>query len=150
MQKAKLTRFTKKTDEIYEFVFANGNAFQRNFSEFDSEVFSKLRPNLEVFVQIIRGEIITGLFIPEVGWLFKMTSQDLADYAKSLATHENQRVSQAKKKLTDFISDKISEFFQSSESIHCESLSGGVLVLDGDLEPEELAKHLVKTLEEAK
>lgn len=75
-----------------EVILTNGGRFRRK----KSEIKQLLTVNLEVNVEVIRsreGEMVTGMFVPDVGWAFRMTNDDLAEYTKqlSLAVHEQRR-----------------------------------------------------------
>jgi hypothetical protein len=69
--------------EWKEFTLVGGMKFARK----RSEITLLITPGLEVQVEAIRtamGQVITGMFVPKVGWAFRMTNEDLAEYAKKL------------------------------------------------------------------
>src|SRR5690349_13770416 len=105
MNPATVARVTKKDDDFIEFVFKTGDAFQRRLSDLDLTLFNLLHANLDVFVQSIdsdAGSLVTGLFIPEQGWVFQMSSQDLADYTKRLSAALHAQRQKAQLDVTDF------------------------------------------------
>lgn len=139
-------------DETYiEFAFANGNAFMRKQSECDPEIFSKLHANMQVFVQTYQGELVTGLFVPEVGWVFKMTSQDLADYARKIVTDVQVKRSRAKAELEDFFTDQIVRGLQEQGAVDGH-LDGDAFMASVDfvINVDQLAKYVMNALEHAK
>lgn len=104
--KTKLVRITHLDDEFDQFVFDNGNAFDRRVADLNSDV--KLHANQDVYVETINGELVTGMWVPEQGWAFRMSAQDLADYAKKMITAMHNKRQNAKHELTDFVQQVIS------------------------------------------
>lgn len=73
-----------------EIAFKNGLAFKRK----KSDIGQLLTANMKVHVEFLgNGELITGMLVPDVGWVFRMTAEDLAEYTRelSLAAHERRR-----------------------------------------------------------
>lgn len=87
MTKAKLIRLTNRDDEWVELHFQAADkpelAFQRRRDELDPDI--KLHANLDVFVQTVKGTIVTGLWVPAVGWAFQLTDEQLAQQAQDYA-----------------------------------------------------------------
>lgn len=65
----------------------NGASFRRP----KAEIQQLLTPNLEVHVETLNKELVTGLYVPDCGWAFRMTAEDLAEYTKKLSVAEHQR-----------------------------------------------------------
>lgn len=148
MKKCKLVRMTKLEDgKFIEFVFDNDSAFQRRVEDLDPEIHKQVHVNLEVFVQSIKGEMVTGLFIPTVGWLFKMTDEALADYAKKLTTVINNQRNKAKTEMTEFIATALEAGI--AEQCEIEHLDGAIDAI-GPIDLTQLAKFVITALENAK
>lgn len=148
MRKLKVVRVTKKDDEFNEYVFDDGSAFQRRWSEVDISMFHLLHANLEVFVESIAGAngaaVVTGLFIPTKGWVFRMTGDQLAAYARSLTTALNQQRTQAREELTGFLAKAITD----SIGKLCEvTMVGDMLDVKGPLDSKQLASDLIDALD---
>lgn len=146
MSKRKVARITQKDEGFHEYVFADGNAFMRRDEEVDAALFGRLHANLDVFVETIQGELVTGLFIPEHGWVFRMDGEALAAYARKLATSLNNQRAQARAELTGFLTKAIVEGIKKQCEI--ELLEDAVDVI-GPLDPAELATHLIDALDSA-
>lgn len=149
MHKCKITRITKKDDEFYEFVFDDGNAFQRRGSDLDPEMFSQLHVNLEVFVQTFQGQLVTGLFIPEKGWVFKMTGQDLADYAKRLSSMIHKQRLAARGELVGFVTAAMEAGLREQKQCHVESYDpgeSGEIVVEGPVDLAALALYVIDAM----
>ncbi len=102
--KLKLVRITDKVDadEHYtEFVFDDDSAFMRKTSDLVADI--KLHVNQTVYVETIRGELVTGLWVPDQGWAFRMSAQDLAEYAQRLASLMHQKQQEARGQLREFV-----------------------------------------------
>lgn len=109
MQKVKLAQWRKIDHDdgrqFIEFIFDGGSAFQRNVADIDPNVWEKVHVNSELFVQTFNHELVTGLFLPEVGWVFKMTGEDLANYSRKLTEMLHRRRQDARAELVQFVSD---------------------------------------------
>lgn len=105
MTKVKIERITDLTQEgnLLEFVFDNGEAFQRRADGLNPDVMAKVHANVQVFVETIQGVLVTGLFVPETGWLFRMTNEQIAEYAKKLAVADHNQRQQAREQLRGFM-----------------------------------------------
>lgn len=117
-EKVKLVRMTNMPDsELMEFAFDNGAAFQRRKSELNPDI--DLHVNLLVYVETINNELVTGMWIPEQGWAFRMTSQDLADYAKKLMSAMYEQRQAADNALRGFLALAIRDavFEQRGEDV---------------------------------
>lgn len=148
MKKVKLVRMTKLEEgKFIEFVFDNDSAFQRRAEELDPEIHKQVHVNLEVFVQSIKGEMVTGLFVPTIGWLFKMTDQELADYARKLTTVINNQRNKAKTEMTEFIAAALEAGI--TDQCEVEHLDGAIDVI-GPIDLTQLAKYVISALENAK
>lgn len=104
--KAKIDRVTNLEDDWVEIVLTNGAAMRRA----KSEINTLLTANLDIEVEMIKmptGIIVTGLFVPSklagplggaMGqWAFRMTAEDLAEYAKEVTAvvHEQNMAMRA-------------------------------------------------------
>lgn len=82
-----IDRVTNKDGNRVEIVLKGGMAFQRD----KDEIKQLLTANAEVEIESIgQGRIITGLMVPGVGWAFRMTAEDLAEYTKNLAMAQHE------------------------------------------------------------
>lgn len=144
MKKLKLVRVTKVDDEFHEYVFDDNSAFMRRDADTDPAMFALLHANLEVFVQSIRGELVTGLFIPEHGWVFKMTGEQLAEYARKLTTSINNQRAQAREELTQFLTEAIVTSIKKMAEI---TLLEEAIDIIGPINPRELATDLIDALD---
>lgn len=86
MTKYEIRRITKVGDgDHVEIVLKGPNgptgdlAFMRRADEIDQ---AGLHANSKVFLETIKGAMVTGLFVPEKGWAFRMTSAELAAQAR--------------------------------------------------------------------
>lgn len=97
--KAKIARITNRDNGFVEIALTNNVAFMRQ----KSDIKQLLTPNLNVNIEVLgpNGEIITGLFVPDVGWAFRMTNEDLAEYAKGLAVAEHRRRGRVRDSMVD-------------------------------------------------
>lgn len=143
--KTKITRITKIDDEFTEFVFEGGSAFQRRTEDLNPEV--NLHVNLQAYVETIGGELVTGMWIPEQGWAFRMTSQDLADYAKNLSAMIHKQRQAAREELKDYIADAIKAGL--GEQVDVEDVDGLVLI-SGPVDLNTLARFLMDAMEATK
>lgn len=113
MTKVKLAQWRKidhpDGKQFIEFIFDGGNAFQRNVGDIDQDVWEKVHVNSELFVQTVNDELVTGLFLPNVGWVFKMTSEELAGYARRLTELLHNRRQRAREELVAFVSRVLHE-----------------------------------------
>ena len=89
--KAKIAKINHSKDgAVTEIVLTTGMAFARK----RAEITALLLPGLDIEIEVIaggNGQIITGLFVPGVGWGFRMSAEDLAEYTQKLAKSEAQR-----------------------------------------------------------
>jgi hypothetical protein len=132
-EKLKLTRITKLDDIYTEFVFDNGIAFQRRNEHLDPNV--NLHVNLVVYVEsITNGEsaMVTGMWVPEQGWAFRMTAEDLADYAKDLSALLHTQRNRARAELRSYISLALLEGLKEQVGV-----TPVVGLYDGDGDPGE-------------
>jgi hypothetical protein len=69
----------------WSLIYLQGGAIIRREK---ADIKQLLTRHLEIHVELIQnpqGELVTGVFVPDVGWAFRMTNDDLAEYAKELA-----------------------------------------------------------------
>lgn len=79
--KLNIVKVNRKGDWV-EIHLSNGLAFQRPASDIQQ----LLTPGTAVEIEAIgNGEIITGLLVEGIGWAFRMTAEDLANYTRELA-----------------------------------------------------------------
>lgn len=85
----RVTNITVQGEDWVEIVLKEGAAFRRP----KADIQQLLTANLEVDVETLNKELVTGLFVPNCGWAFRMTAEDLAEYTKelSIAQHNRQR-----------------------------------------------------------
>lgn len=85
-----------------EIVLKEGAAFRRQKSDIQQLLTANLQVNVEAIVTG-GGELITGLFVPNCGWAFRMSAEDLADYACELSLQVEQvQRAQQQRAMTDF------------------------------------------------
>lgn len=142
--KATIERMTILGDYT-EFVFKNGNAFQRGTDELNPAI--KVHVNQLVHVETIGGELVTGMWVPEQGWLFRMTSQDLADYAKDVSTRMHRQRAQALEELRGYISLALREGIKEQVDLFGEE---GTVLLSGPIDLDTLAQFVMDAMEAAK
>lgn len=147
--KVKLVRITKVDDDFTEFVFDDGNAFQRRVEQLDPDVMAKLHVNVTVYVETINAELVTGMWIPETGWLFRMTSEDLADYAEALMTRAHVVRENAKAELRAYIALALQEGIKEQVDIEAPDEEGAV-ALSGPISLDTLAGFVMNAMELAR
>ncbi len=81
-------------EQWVEIVLKEGVRFRRK----RTEIKQLLTANLEVHLETINEELVTGLMVPGVGWAFRMTADDLAAYAQEafVDAHNRQQATMAK------------------------------------------------------
>lgn len=131
--------------EHTEFVFTNSNAFQRRTDGLNPDI--KPHVNQLVHVETIRGELVTGLWVPEQGWLFRMTSQDLADYAKEVSTRIHRQRTQAREELRAYIALTLREGIKEQVDLFGEE---GAVLLSGPIDLDTLAQFVMDAMEAAR
>lgn len=123
-EKVKLVRMTNMDDgEFVEFVFDNGAAFQRRKADLDPDI--DLHVNLVVYVETINNELVTGMWVPEQGWAFRMTSQDLADYSKKLISALHEQRQAARRSMVDQMA-RVLEIVLCQKGVNADSKDGNI------------------------
>jgi hypothetical protein len=145
-EKVKLTRIIKADDEFTEYTFDNGNAFQRRTEQLNDEI--KLHVNLVVYVETINNEIVTGMWVPEQGWVFRMSNEELAEYFEKLITARHAQHQAAKADLQEFIALAIEEGLKTLCDV-CMVAEDSIDVT-GPFSPKELASYVMNAMEQAK
>lgn len=85
--KLTITKVNRKGEWV-EIQLSNGLAFQRP----SADIQQLLMPGTAVEIEAIgNGEIITGLLVDGIGWAFRMTAEDLAQYTRELAVRIYQQ-----------------------------------------------------------
>lgn len=87
-----IARVTNLEDGWVEIVMKEGMRLRRE----RKDIQQLLAPNVEVHVETIHQELVTGLFVPGVGWAFRMTAEDLAKYTIELSVEIHTRRQQAR------------------------------------------------------
>jgi hypothetical protein len=91
-----IERVTHREDGYTEIALKGGVAFKRK----RSEIQHLLTRNLTVHVEAIgNGQVITGLFVPNLGWAFRMSNEDIAQYVKQLSLAQYQRHLEVKERM---------------------------------------------------
>lgn len=102
-RKAKIARVTNK-GEYVEIALTNGAAFQRH----RSEIQQLLTVNLDVDIEAIgNGAIITGMFVPNIGWAFRMTAEDLADYTRRLSEAQYAKAQATMQRMVEHVASTL-------------------------------------------
>lgn len=153
MQRVKLAQWRKidhdDGKQFIEFIFDGGSAFMRNVDDIDPDVWEKVHVNSELFVQTVNKELVTGLFLPEVGWVFKMTGEDLANYARNLTELLHRRRQDARAELVEFVGEVLRKeltaqqpddgYDRYMEWIDCDKLATSVINAMASAKPAENA-----------
>lgn len=84
---AHIERVTNLEEGWVEIVMKEGMALRRE----RKHIQQLLAPNAEVQLETFNKELVTGLLVPGVGWAFRMTSEDLAEYAKALSVEMHKQ-----------------------------------------------------------
>lgn len=148
MVKTKLDRITKVGDTHTEFVFDGGaRAFQRNNDELNPDMMKLLHANSEVFVQTFNGELVTGLFVPNNGWVFQMTSEDMVDYAKRLSAAAHKQRQDAMEELKAFVTSVLLAALRDQAGVR--EAEGGYDIT-GPVDLSEVAGYVVSAMSSAK
>lgn len=146
--KLKLVRITEKVTDaegFTEFVFDDDSAFMRKTEDLNPDI--TLHANQTVYVETIRGELVTGLWVPDQGWAFRMTSQDLSEYAQRLASLMHQKQQEANGQLREFIAQALREGLEKQveavrwDETHVELGEGGPT-----LDTDKLAQAVIDAL----
>lgn len=82
-----------------EIVMKGGLAFRRQ----KHEIQQFLHANQVVHVENINHEIVTGLIVPDVGWAFRMTNEDLAEHTRKIAALMHERKRLARLQMTEVL-----------------------------------------------
>lgn len=146
--KVKLVRITKMDEKFTEFVFENGQAFQRRTEGLNPDI--KLHVNLVVFVETIQGQLVTGMWVPEQGWVFRMTSEELADYAKSLSTEMHNQRLRALEELKGFVALALLEGIKEQVDVDITGDLAEAVTLSGPIQLDTLAQFVMDAMETAK
>lgn len=144
--KVKLVRITKVDDEFTEFVFDNDNAFQRRTADLNPDV--KLHVNLVVYVETINNEVVTGMWVPEQGWPFRMSNEDLAEYFEKLITARHVQRQRAIEDLREYITLAIVEGLK--EQAEVDTVTEDSIDVTGPFSPRDLATYVMNAMEQAK
>jgi hypothetical protein len=104
-----IERVTKVDPEWMEIVLKEGPRFRRK----RDEIKQLLTANLEVHMETVNKELVTGLFVPGIGWAFRMTNEDLAGYTRDLSVAMYDRERRLQEAMEGFISRQITEFLES-------------------------------------
>lgn len=105
-----------------EIVIGNNMAFRRK----KSEINQFLHANQKVLVENIGGKICTGLMVPDVGWAWRMTADDLASHSRELAAQSYRRAQEIRIAVLDFVTTAIKQ--------NLEKQLDGILVDSADTE----------------
>lgn len=89
---AHIQRVTTLEEGWVEIVMKEGMVLRRK----REDIKQLLAPNAEVHIETFNKELVTGLFVPPIGWAFRMTAADLAQYAKDLSVevHRQQQATE--------------------------------------------------------
>jgi hypothetical protein len=147
-EKVKLLRMTKMDGGFTEYVFDNGQAFQRRDEQLSDNV--TLHVNLTVYVETVgrSGEqLVTGMWVPEQGWAFRMTSQDLAQYAQKLTEMMVKQRNQARDDLRRYIALALRQGL--AEQVEVIDLEDAVDVV-GPFSLDDLARYVMDAMAQAR
>lgn len=124
-----------------EFFARTQDGNQMRFRRPAAEVAQLILPGAPASVETVNNELITGLYLPDVkAWAFRMTAEQIAEYAKAVAMSLHQHRQAVRQKMLDHIAEHL-----------LLGLKALALVSDSDdLTPEEieeqngLATHLAQ------
>ena len=141
---AHIERVTNRDGGWVEIVLKEGARFMRRKDEIKQLLTANLAVEVETFSSPA-GRMVTGLFVPGIGWAFRMTAQDLADYARDVATAEWEREQQLKNQIVEHVAKSILTYFghEAQETDH----TPGEYVLSTSFVPQGLAAHIVAAME---
>jgi hypothetical protein len=100
---AVIERVTHK-GEYNEIVLKGGTAFLRK----REDIQQLLTANLDVNVEYIAAgpqKLVTGLFVPGVGWAFRMSNDDIAAYTREVFAAEHRRQQALREAMIDCVTD---------------------------------------------
>lgn len=141
-KRLKLLRCTKLNDGYTEFTFSDESAFQRKTEELNPEV--RLKVNMQVYVETIK-QLVTGMWVPEQGWVFRMTSDDLAEYTQKLVAMVNEERKRATQRLAQIISNALLEGL-ADEHAELEYHSEGEVSIKGQVSLDRLAGKVLAAM----
>ena len=105
---AKINHVEFNGEDWTELILEGGGAFRRK----KSEIGALLLPRTEIEVELIvsqDGELITGVFLPnERTWAFRMTNEELATYARSVANELTRRRQEARHQMIAHVAQAMS------------------------------------------
>jgi len=80
------TKELPETGEKEFFANVTANGKQMRFRRKTHEITQLIMPGTPANLELVADELITGMYLPDVkAWVFRMTAQDLADYAKEIS-----------------------------------------------------------------
>lgn len=128
-------------DQYVEIVVDNGVAFRRR----KADIAQLLTANMKVSVENIMGEVVTGLHVPEIGWAWRMSNEDLAQYAQDLATHQHIQAQRAKAEIGNIVCGAIVNNLQ--EQAEVEFVDEKCVAVTGPIDTHLLTATVLATLE---
>ena len=124
-----------------EIVIGNNLAFRRR----KSDIAQFLHANQKVMIENIGGQICTGLLVPDVGWAWRMTAEDLASHAREMATMQYQRAQEIRAAVLDYVATALTDSLE--EQAEVETGSGGGVVIIGPIDITRLAVAALTAME---
>src|SRR6478752_2984352 len=98
---------TKRKDGLIQIVFVNNMAITRRAEEIRQLIFA----GTNVEVEMIGEGLVTGMYLPDVkGWAFRMTAQNLADYARDYTEQEQAKQAAAQEHMRRFLAALIETY----------------------------------------
>lgn len=83
----KIDRITRRDEDWLQFQLDNGDALMKRETELD------IRPhvNERCYVETVQGILVTGLFLADKGWAFRLDAEQIAQQVRSTAELNYQR-----------------------------------------------------------
>lgn len=136
-----------------EIILKEGARFRRERADIHQLLTANLQVNIEAIVTGA-GEIITGLFVPGCGWAFRMTAEDLAEYARELSLQvEQAQKAQFERNVMDFtnlIGGYLAQVgliqphtYDPTGTLTAESINKGVIWVQGTLDVPLMARTMM-------
>jgi len=143
----KIAHVIHKDNGYTEIAIDGGMAFLRKRKDIKQLLTKNLAVNIE-YLANESGQLVTGLFVPQVGWAFRMSNEDLAEYSRQLAAAEHQRQRNLRELMQLTVAEKMRTYLEE----HCEYLyrdEGSTWVrVDGEFDLVGLADAALQALAE--
>lgn len=135
---------TKRKDGLIQIVFVNNMAITRRAEEIRQLIFA----GTNVEVEMIGEGLVTGMYLPDVkGWAFRMTAQNLADYARDYTEQEQAKQAAATQQMRAFLTKVIETYLVTSGGEVFDADGTDVVVVEAPIDVEHMADHVMAALQ---